>query len=113
MIKNVSHIKINIHFFLLLFAMIQQLVELECQKWANEKVNIKYEIRSNRNGYKAGALREGLKKHYVKQCEYVAIFDADFQPDPDFLIRSVPFLLSNPELALAQARWKFGELKLL
>ncbi|KAK1266370.1 Mannan synthase 1 [Acorus gramineus] len=86
---------------------IKELVQLECQRWAAKGVNIKYEIRSNRNGYKAGALREGLKKPYVKECDYVAIFDADFQPEADYLWRTVPFLLENPELALVQARWKF------
>ncbi|KAJ4773626.1 cellulose synthase like [Rhynchospora pubera] len=86
---------------------IRELVESECQRWASKGVNIKYENRSNRNGYKAGAMREGLRKCYVKDCEYVAIFDADFQPEPDFLWRTIPFLLSNHDLALVQARWKF------
>jgi beta-mannan synthase len=40
----------------------------------------------------------------------VAIFDADFQPEPEFLWRTVPFLVHNPDLALVQARWKFGTL---
>lgn len=84
-------------------------MELECERWASKGVNVKYETRNSRNGYKAGALRDGLKKHYVRECEYVVIFDADFQPEPDFLWRTVPFLLSNPELALVQARWNFGE----
>jgi beta-mannan synthase len=88
----------------------QALVELECQRWASKGINIKYEIRDNRNGYKAGALREGMKHSYVKMCDYVAIFDADFQPEPDFLWRSIPFLVHNPEIALVQARWKFGNL---
>lgn len=87
---------------------IQDLVEMECRRWASKGVNIKYEIRDNRNGYKAGALKEGMKKSYVKSCDYVAIFDADFQPEPDYLWRTVPFLLHNPKLALVQARWKFG-----
>ncbi|GFY82705.1 nucleotide-diphospho-sugar transferases superfamily protein [Actinidia rufa] len=86
---------------------IKDMVELECQRWASKGINIKYEIRDNRNGYKAGALKEGMKREYVKQCDYVAIFDADFQPEPDFLWRTIPFLLHNPELALVQARWKF------
>ncbi|XP_031270869.1 glucomannan 4-beta-mannosyltransferase 9-like [Pistacia vera] len=86
---------------------IKDLVELECQRWASKGINIKYEIRGNRNGYKAGALKEGMKRSYVKHCDYVAIFDADFQPEPDFLWRTIPFLLHNPELALVQARWKF------
>ncbi|GMI90393.1 CELLULOSE SYNTHASE LIKE A9, RESISTANT TO AGROBACTERIUM TRANSFORMATION 4 [Hibiscus trionum] len=86
---------------------IKALVQLECQRWASKGVNIKYEIRDNRKGYKAGALKEGMKHSYVKQCDHVAIFDADFQPEPDFLNRTIPFLLNNPELGLVQARWKF------
>ncbi|KAG4383743.1 hypothetical protein AAZX31_13G133300 [Glycine max] len=86
---------------------IKELVQMECSRWASKGVNIKYEVRDNRDGYKAGALKEGMKRSYVKQCDYVAIFDADFQPEPDFLWRTVPFLVNNPELGLVQARWKF------
>ncbi|XP_023540806.1 glucomannan 4-beta-mannosyltransferase 9-like [Cucurbita pepo subsp. pepo] len=86
---------------------IQEMVKLECKKWENKGINIKYEVRDNRTGYKAGALKEGLKRSYVKECEYVVIFDADFQPEPDFLQRSIPYLVHNPELALIQARWIF------
>ncbi|PIA54793.1 hypothetical protein AQUCO_00900991v1 [Aquilegia coerulea] len=86
---------------------IKDMVEIECQRWKSKGINIKYEIRDNRNGYKAGALKEGLKHNYVKLCDYVAIFDADFQPEPDFLWRTVPFLVHNPEIGLVQARWKF------
>ncbi|KAJ4846354.1 hypothetical protein Tsubulata_027748 [Turnera subulata] len=86
---------------------LRELVELECQKWIRKGVNVKYETRNNRNGYKAGALKEGLEKQYVSDCEFVAIFDADFQPEEDFLWRAIPFLLENPELGLVQARWKF------
>ncbi|CAL9184485.1 unnamed protein product [Musa hybrid cultivar] len=86
---------------------IKDLVEAECRRWASKGVNIKYEIRDNRSGYKAGALKEGMKHSYVNHCDYVAIFDADFQPEPDFLCRTVPFLLHNPAVGLVQARWKF------
>ncbi|GMH11237.1 hypothetical protein Nepgr_013078 [Nepenthes gracilis] len=86
---------------------IKNMVEMECQRWRSKGINIKYEIRDNRNGYKAGALKEGMKHSYVKECDYVAIFDADFQPEPDFLWRTIPFLVHNPQLALVQARWKF------
>ncbi|KAI8563511.1 hypothetical protein RHMOL_Rhmol03G0116300 [Rhododendron molle] len=85
----------------------EELVGVECRRWANKGINIKYEVRDNRNGYKAGALQEGMKQSYVKYCDYVVIFDADFQPEADFLWRTVPFLVHNPELALVQARWKF------
>nr|GMC80651.1 glucomannan 4-beta-mannosyltransferase 9-like [Ipomoea batatas] len=83
------------------------MVEMECQKWASNGIDIKYEIRGNRNGYKAGALSEGMKRSYVRECDYVVVFDADFQPEPDFLHRTIPFLVHNPNLALVQARWKF------
>ncbi|KAL6601494.1 hypothetical protein ACP70R_044714 [Stipagrostis hirtigluma subsp. patula] len=86
---------------------IRELVEVECARWAGKGVRIRYENRSNRHGYKAGAMREGLKKHYAKDCEFVAIFDADFQPDADFLRRTVPLLRRDPAVALVQARWLF------
>lgn len=51
-----------------------------------------------------------MKHSYVDECkcEFVVIFDADFQPEPDFLERTVPFLVHNPEIALVQAGWKYG-----
>ncbi|CAG7906075.1 unnamed protein product [Brassica rapa] len=87
---------------------IMELISTECAKWAKD-INIKYERRDNRNGYKAGALKHGMRHSYVKQCNYVVIFDADFQPETDYLQRTIPFLIHNPELALVQARWKFGD----
>ncbi|KAG6771797.1 hypothetical protein POTOM_023189 [Populus tomentosa] len=92
---------------------IKDMVELECQRRASKGINIKYEVRDSRNGYKSGALKEGMKRSYVKSCDYVAIFDADFQPEPDFLRRTIPFLDHNPELGLVQTRWKFGNLALI
>ncbi|KAJ1259990.1 hypothetical protein BS78_10G197700 [Paspalum vaginatum] len=86
---------------------IKELVRSECERWASKGVQVRYEVRDSRRGYKAGALREGMKRAYARGCDLVAIFDADFQPEPDFLCRAVPFLLHNPDLALVQARWKF------
>ena len=83
---------------------------MECAKWAKKGVDIRYEIRGTRAGYKAGALKEGMKHEYVHQCDFVAIFDADFQPDHNFLWSTLPFLIHNPEIALVQARWNFGKL---
>ena len=39
--------------------------------------------------------------------EYIAVFDADFSPDPDFLLKTVPFLVANPHVGFVQARWTF------
>ncbi|XP_051134656.1 glucomannan 4-beta-mannosyltransferase 2-like isoform X2 [Andrographis paniculata] len=86
---------------------IEAMVEKECARWAQEGVNIRYQIRETRAGYKAGALRQGLLHDYAKACEYVVIFDTDFQPDADFLKQSIPFLVHNPELGLVQARWRY------
>ncbi|CAL5075431.1 unnamed protein product [Urochloa decumbens] len=86
---------------------IRELVEVECARWAGKGACIRYENRSNRSGYKAGAMREGLRKPYARRCEFVAIFDADFQPDADFLRRALPPLLRDPGVALVQARWRF------
>lgn len=85
----------------------KDMIESECTKWANMGINIRYQARDNREGYKAGALKHGMEQDYVKQCEYVALFDVDFQPEPDFLRRTIPFLVHNPDLGLVQTRWRF------
>ncbi|KAF4369915.1 hypothetical protein F8388_011785 [Cannabis sativa] len=89
---------------------LRELVEMECHKWMEKGENINCKTRNNRNGYKAGALKEGLEKQYVK-TEFVAIFDAYFQPEEDFLWRTIPYLLENPDIGLVQARWKFWNCK--
>ena len=58
--------------------------------------------RKNRQGFKAGALAEGL---ISAKGELVAIFDADFAPPTDYLKKVVPFFLENDRLGLVQARW--------
>ena len=37
----------------------------------------------------------------------MAIFDADFKPEPDFLLRTVPYLIGNSEIGYVQTRWTF------
>ncbi|EMS51579.1 hypothetical protein TRIUR3_28386 [Triticum urartu] len=87
--------------------LVKEMVRMECERWAHKGINITYQIREDRKGYKAGALKAGMKHGYVRECEYMVIFDADFQPDPDFLHRTIPYLHHNPEIALVQARWRF------
>jgi cellulose synthase/poly-beta-1,6-N-acetylglucosamine synthase-like glycosyltransferase len=53
-------------------------------------------------GYKAGALALGNRR---ASGDYVVIFDADFCPAPDFLRRTVPHLVGDPDLGMVQARW--------
>ena len=57
--------------------------------------------RERRTGYKAGALKEGLE---VARGEFIAIFDADFMPCPDFLTKTLPFF-QDPAIAMVQTRW--------
>ena len=62
---------------------------------------ITYIHRTNRHGYKAGALDAGLK---VAKGEYVAIFDADFVPPPDWLMKVIHHF-AEPEIGMVQTRW--------
>ncbi|OAY51054.1 probable xyloglucan glycosyltransferase 12 [Manihot esculenta] len=85
----------------------QLLIKEEVNKWQQEGAHIVYRHRVVRQGYKAGNLKSAMNCSYVKDYEFVAIFDADFQPAPDFLKRTVPHFKDNEELALVQARWSF------
>lgn len=70
-------------------------------------MNIIYRHRFVRTGYKAGNLKSVMACDYVKDYEFVAILDADFQPNPDFLKLTIPHFKGNPEVGLVQARWSF------
>jgi cellulose synthase/poly-beta-1,6-N-acetylglucosamine synthase-like glycosyltransferase len=75
--------------------------ERAVRRQAAQGVDISYLHRTDRTGYKAGALEAGLK---VAKGEFIAIFDADFIPTEDFLQRTVQFF-TDPKVALVQARW--------
>src|SRR5688572_19163780 len=77
------------------------IAELAVRRFAAQGVDIKYLHRTDRRGYKAGALEAGLKS---ARGEFVAIFDADFMPTSDFLMRLMPHF-SEPKIAMVQARW--------
>src|SRR4030095_5432136 len=57
---------------------------------AAKGIDIAYLHRTDRTGYKACALEAGMK---VAKGDFIAIFDADFLPTPDFLTRTVPFFV--------------------
>lgn len=71
-------------------------------RWRDHGVDIHHIRREDREGYKAGALRYGLR---TARGEYVAILDADFVPAPDFLTALVPAVVADDGLAFVQARW--------
>lgn len=72
-------------------------------EYAAQGVPIEYIHRTNRHGYKAGALDNGLK---TATGEIVAIFDADFVPPTDFLQRTIHYF-ANPKIGMVQTRWTY------
>lgn len=66
-----------------------------------QEYNIKHIHRTNRVGYKAGALKEGLA---LASGEFISIFDADFLPATDFLKKSIPHF-NNEKVGMVQTRW--------
>ncbi|KAI3784755.1 hypothetical protein L1987_43860 [Smallanthus sonchifolius] len=87
--------------------LLQILIRNEVYSWQEKGVNIIYRHRFVRTGYKAGNLHSAMSCDYVKNYELVAILDADFQPNPDFLKLTVPHFKGKPDLGLVQARWSF------
>ena len=63
--------------------------------------DIEYIHRNDRSGYKAGALVNGMK---TATGEFIAIFDADFIPERDFLKRSIQYF-TDPKVCVVQTRW--------
>lgn len=74
-----------------------------CNEYRAAGLPIEYRHRTNRHGYKAGALQEGLE---TATGELIAIFDADFVPPPDFLLRTVHFFV-DPGVGVVQTRWSY------
>jgi cellulose synthase/poly-beta-1,6-N-acetylglucosamine synthase-like glycosyltransferase len=73
------------------------------ERYRNLGFPIEYLHRANRTGFKAGALQEGLK---AATGEFVAIFDADFIPPPDFLARTIHHF-ADPKVGVVQTRWSY------
>lgn len=70
--------------------------------YRQQGLRIELHHRRHREGYKAGALSAGLS---TATGEFIAIFDADFTPQPDFLLRTMPHFLADPQVGVIQARW--------
>ena len=73
------------------------------ERYQSLGLNIVYLHRDHREGYKAGALEEGMK---TATGGFIAIFDADFLPHPDFLRRTIPYF-QDPKIGMIQTRWTF------
>jgi cellulose synthase/poly-beta-1,6-N-acetylglucosamine synthase-like glycosyltransferase len=68
------------------------------------KANFRIQVvrRGNRQGFKAGALQFALEK---TPEDFIAIFDADFVPPADFLLRTLPYIVQDEHLGIVQSRW--------
>jgi cellulose synthase/poly-beta-1,6-N-acetylglucosamine synthase-like glycosyltransferase len=71
------------------------------KKIQEKGIDIQHIRRDNRKGFKAGALKEGLK---TAKGEFIAIFDADFLPQKDWLLLTVPYF-KDAEIGVVQTRW--------
>lgn len=80
----------------------QKIARAAADEWRRRGVDIHYIHRDNRCGFKAGALENGLK---TAKGEFVAIFDADFVPLPDFLQKTIHYF-TDPKVGLVQGRWE-------
>lgn len=71
------------------------------ERLQTQGVNIQHIHRTDRTGFKAGALAAGMA---LTQADYIAYFDADFVPPRDFLLRTIPYF-ADDKLAFIQTRW--------
>jgi len=79
-----------------------EVIDQEVADYQARHLKIEVLRRFSRQGYKAGALQAALDR---TEEEYIAVFDADFTPPPDFLVRSVPYFIQNERLGIIQGRW--------
>jgi len=78
-----------------------QIAQIATARLKQQGFDIVYLHRRERHGFKAGALKEGLRQ---AKGELLAIFDADFIPDADFLMETVPYF-ADPAIGMLQTRW--------
>ncbi len=79
----------------------KDIIANKCAEVAARGINIQHVHRVDRTGYKAGALDAAMDK---VEGEFIAIFDADFVPSKDFLLRTIPYFNSD-KVGVVQTRW--------
>ena len=72
------------------------------ERWSELGLDIHYIHRDDRAGFKAGALENGLR---TAKGEFIAVFDADFVPEQDFLQKAIHYF-TDPNVGLVQGRWE-------
>ena len=79
-----------------------EMVRKKVAYYRKQGFNIELLHRTDRKGYKAGALAEAMAK---TDAEFVAVFDADFVPQPGFLRQVLPHFSTDPRIGMVQTRW--------
>ena len=79
----------------------KDIIANKCAEIAARGINIQHVHRTDRTGYKAGALDDAMDK---VEGEFIAIFDADFVPSRDFLLRTIPYFQAD-NVGVVQTRW--------
>jgi cellulose synthase/poly-beta-1,6-N-acetylglucosamine synthase-like glycosyltransferase len=79
----------------------KDIIANKCAEIAALGINIQHVHRTDRTGYKAGALDDAMDK---VEGEFIAIFDADFVPSRDFLLRTIPYFQAD-NVGVVQTRW--------
>ena len=79
----------------------KDIIAKEVRKYQSQGINISHIMRPERIGFKAGALAYGTE---IAKGEYIAIFDSDFLPREDFLLKTIP-QFDHPEIGVVQTRW--------
>jgi cellulose synthase/poly-beta-1,6-N-acetylglucosamine synthase-like glycosyltransferase len=78
------------------------LSKAKAKEYHSKGFNIECITREDRSGFKAGALKDAMDR---ANGEFIAIFDADFLPNPDFLLETLPSF-KDPNIGVVQTRWE-------
>ena len=79
----------------------KEIIANKVKELAAKGIDIIHIHRTDRTGYKAGALDSAMDK---VSGEFIAIFDADFVPDTDFLLKTIPYF-QDEKIGVVQTRW--------
>ncbi|MFZ4542509.1 MAG: glycosyltransferase [Saprospiraceae bacterium] len=79
-----------------------EIAQAKVKEWKEKGFNIEYIRRPHRQGFKAGALKDAMP---LAKGEFLAIFDADFEPYPSFLRKTIPYF-QDPSIGVVQTRWE-------
>ena len=84
------------------------IIEEEAQRYRDRGFNVEVRHRTDRTGFKAGALNEALNQ---TEEEFIVIFDSDFLPRPDYLERAAAYITADKSIGVVQFKWSYTNRK--